>query len=246
MPVRSVTIGQNRCAIAAASPDDADVDAASFALEARGLGYVRGRQPVFRGVDLAVREGEIVLLAGANGAGKTTLLQCLAGALVPTAGQVSWFGSSARSPAARRLIGYLGHECGLYLTLTARENLLFAGRMCGLSRVTARADELLSVIGLCCFAGQQAGRLSRGMRQRLAIARAVVHDPPIVLLDEPFTSLDDGGRDWLIQFLRSLRARQRSILLVAHGDELSRNLADRLVCLQAGRIGNIEMRTKGA
>ena len=210
------------------------------ALASRGLTYVRNRRPVLRGIDLAIAEGEIVGVTGANGEGKTTLLQCLAGALTPSAGHVEWFGESARSLVTHRLIGLLGHESGLYLTLTARENLLFAGRMCGLDQVADRADELLSATGLKHHAQQHAARLSRGLRQRLAIARAIIHDPPILLLDEPFTSLDASGCDWLAQFLSDLRDRRRSILVVTHVDQISRGLPDRLLCLRAGRVESVE------
>lgn len=238
MSEQTMTIRSNPCARRSAPP--------APALETRGLTYVRGRRPVFRDIDLAVAGGEIVALSGANGAGKTTLLECLAGALRPMAGQVLWFGESARSPATRGLIGFLGHDSGLYLTLTARENLLFAGRMCGLYRAADRADELLSATGLGHHSGKRAERLSRGMRQRLAIARALFHNPSILLLDEPLTNLDADGRDWLTQFLRDLRSRNRAILLVTHSDELSRGMADRRLYLSEGRLAAANRYARGA
>lgn len=246
MPERTLTIESIKRAPAGACEFDANHVSERVALAARGLSYLRGRRSVLHDINLGVAAGEIVALAGSNGSGKTTLLECLAGALRPAAGQVLWFGESARSPATRRLVGYLRHESGLYLTLTVLENLLFAGHMCGLDRVADRAAELLSVTGLGRHTRQLAARLSRGMRQRLAIARAVIHDPPILLLDEPFTSLDAVGRDWLVQFLRDLRNRQRSILLVAHFDEMNRGMADRLFCLSQCRLAPANLYAKGA
>ena len=211
-----------------------------YALQARGLSFVRSSRVVFQGVDLAIAPGEIVGLLGSNGVGKTTLLRCLAGASRPTAGEVTWRGEAAGScPAARRLVGFLGHESGLYRALTAWENLLFAGRMCGIDHVGDRAAELLSSFGLHRQAQQTVGRLSRGMRQRLAIARAVIHDPPILLLDEPFTSLDASGRCWLVEFLCGLRQRSRAILLATHEAAESRCFADRLLGLHADGLQGV-------
>jgi heme exporter protein A len=213
----------------------------SPALEARRLTFLRNRQVILRDVDLTIGAGEMVALLGPNGAGKTTLLQCLAGALCPLAGEVLWFGKTqARSSAARRQVGFLGHESGLYLALTALENLMFAGRMYGVQDVSDRAAALLSAVGLQQCARQRAGCLSRGMRQRLAIARAVIHDPPILLLDEPFTSLDPPGRDWLKSFLSTLRERHRAILLISHDAEETQSWVDRLLCLRAGRVHSFQ------
>jgi heme exporter protein A len=210
-------------------------DCRSFALEANGLTLVRGRKAVLRDLHLAVSSGEMVALHGANGTGKTTLLQCLAGALHPTQGEVLWFGESlARSPAARGQIGFLGHDCGLYLALTAWENLLFAGRMYGLDHVAERGDAMLIAVGLQQCKAHHAGSLSRGQRQRLAIARAVLHDPPILLLDEPFTSLDSDSRDFLREFLCQRRDNGCAILIASH--EMETRLFDRSLVLQGGRL----------
>jgi heme ABC exporter ATP-binding subunit CcmA len=203
------------------------------ALEARNLSVVRGNRVVIRAINLTLAEGEIVALVGSNGAGKTTLLQCLAGAVRPAGGEVLWQGKvDRRCPAALRLVGFVGHESGLYLTLTARENLLFAGRMWGVDSPEERALEWLSLVGLEDQARQTTAQLSRGMRQRLAIARALIHDPIVVLLDEPFTNLDGDGRKWLTAFLRDLRRRNRAVLLAAH-ESPAGGFVDRLVCLQA-------------
>ncbi len=207
----------------------------SFALEARALKLVRGRKIVLRDVHLAMSSGEMVALHGANGAGKTTLLQCLAGALQPTEGVILWLGKTlARSAADRGLVGFLGHENGLYLALTVWENLLFAGRMYRLDHVAERTERMLTAVGLQQHRGQQAGCLSRGQRQRLAIARAVIHDPPILLLDEPFTSLDSNNRNWLEKFLGKLRGNGGAILVASH--EVEKSIFDRVMVLQGGRL----------
>jgi heme ABC exporter ATP-binding subunit CcmA len=207
------------------------------ALESKSLTFLRGRRAVLRDVAFTIQAGEIVALLGANGAGKTTLLDCLAGQLRPSAGEVLWLGEPAnRSPAAKRRIGYLPHETGLYLELTTQENLLFAARMHGLPRGADRVAELLALVGLERKAGQPVQRLSLGMRRRLAIARAVIHEPPILLLDEPFANLDDECRCWLSRFLDELRLAGAAICFTSHDLEHCRKIADRLVRLEAGRL----------
>jgi heme ABC exporter ATP-binding subunit CcmA len=195
-------------------------------------------RPVLVHVDLAISPGEIVALAGANGAGKTTLLRCLAGRLRPTAGEVLWFGYGP-SPDRHRLIGFAAHERHLYLELTAEDNLLFAARMYSLSQPQQRARELLAKAGLTRHRGQAAGRLSQGQRQRLALARALIHDPPLVLLDEPFAGLDAAGRTWLENWLRELRVGQRAIVFSSHEDQQCRALADRKLELHGGRLAPV-------
>jgi heme exporter protein A len=212
-----------------------------YALEARNLSAVRGNRVVFQGVNLTLASGEIVALVGCNGAGKTTLLQCLAGALRPAGGEVLWHGEKDRKgPAARKLVGFVGHESSLYLALTALENLLFAARMWGIDAPEKRAAELLSMVGLEDHAAQTTARLSRGMRQRLAIARAVIHGPTIVLLDEPFTSLDVDGRTWLTAFMCDLRKRHRALILATHEPAHGRGFVDRLVSLRADGLREIQ------
>jgi heme ABC exporter ATP-binding subunit CcmA len=211
------------------------------ALEARNLSFVRGNRVVFQGVNLTLAWGEIVALVGCNGAGKTSLLQCLAGALRPAGGVVLWQGEKYRKcPAARKLVGFVGHESGLYLALTAWENLLFAGRMCGINAPEKRAAELLCMVGLEDHAGQTTAQLSRGIRQRLAIVRAMIHDPAIILLDEPFTSLDVDGCKWLTTFLCDLRIRNRALILATHEPVYSGGFVDRIVNLRTEGLREAE------
>jgi len=212
-----------------------------YVLEVRNLSVVRGNRVVFQGVNLTLTSGETVALVGRNGAGKTTLLQCLAGALRPAGGELLWQGDKNRKcPAARKLVGFVGHESSLYLALTAWENLLFAGRMWGIDAPEKRAADLLSMVGLDDRAAQTTAQLSRGMRQRLAIARAVIHDPAMVLLDEPFTSLDVDGRKWLTAFLCDLRKKKRALILATHEPVSGDGFVDRLVSLRADGLREIQ------
>ena len=176
-------------------------------------------------------------MTGANGSGKTTLLCCLAAMLHPTAGEVRWFGESPVSnPAARRLIGMVSHQGHLYPHLTLRENLVFAARMHGAQNPPRRADQLLDTIGLQHAAGRLPTQISRGMRQRLSVARALVHQPRIVLLDEPFTTLDSAATVWLCRLLGELRDRGRTVCFATHDEQKVHRLASRVLVLQSGRL----------
>lgn len=215
------------------------------ALEVKGLSKDFGDRRVLHKIDLEVRAGQTVALTGVNGAGKTTLLRCLASVIRPTEGEVRWFGHPAGGkPITRRLIGMVGHESYLYPHLTLRENLIFAARMCGVSEPGARADHLLGRVALSFHADVLPTRVSRGMQQRVAVARALVHDPQILLLDEPFSGLDAPGSDWLIETLRDLRADGRTICFATHDKAMAQQLADRIVELRAGRLCHLKPRVE--
>jgi heme ABC exporter ATP-binding subunit CcmA len=212
-----------------------------YAVEAIGLAAVYGRTPVLRDVDLAVAEGESIAVMGPNGAGKSTLLKCLVGAVRPAAGRVCWFGeTTTRRDRVRRQIGFGGQECGLYAELTALENLLFAGRMNGVAKIHDRAAAALAEAGLETQAHRPAGQLSQGMRQRLAIARALVHEPRLIVLDEPSSNLDAAGRLWLERMFESWRRTGRTVCFASHDAAQSGSFSDRIVHLDAGRIVAIE------
>jgi len=211
--------------------------AASIAIGCRGLSKQFDGRPVLRGIDLEIAHGESVALVGENGAGKTTLLRCLAGIVRPTAGQVYWFGEPAGdTPASRKLIGVVAHDSMLCPQLTPRENLVFTARMYGQADPQGRAAELLDMVGLDSAADRPTASLSRGMRQRLAIARAVVHQPPIVFLDEPFAGLDRRWSNWLSDTLEGFRRRQSTLCLVLHDAEKVQQLADRVLSVRGGRL----------
>ncbi len=209
---------------------------ANTAIEVRGLAKSFGRRFVLRDVTFDVPVGQCVALTGANGAGKTTLLRCLASITRPTSGEVRWFGRLAnKDPDARRLIGAVSHESHLYPHLSLRENLAFAARMYDLAEPVRRADRMLEDLGLAPHRQRLPMEISKGMRQRLAVARAVIHDPAILLLDEPFSGLDAEGSDWLCRLVSQLRERQRTICFSAHDPQRVQQLADRVLELRAGR-----------
>ena len=206
-------------------------------LEAKNLSRQMGDRLVFERVDLTISRGEIVALVGTNGAGKTTLLRCLAGRLRPSFGDVLWFGTSPqRRPATHHLVGFVAHESSLYPELTVHENLLFAARMYGIASNRYRIDELLKNIGLDGWANHTIRRLSRGVRQRVSLARALVHDPPIVILDEPFSGLDSAGRLWLERWLSDRRMQDQAICFTSHDEQQCCRVADRRLELRDGKL----------
>lgn len=191
---------------------------------------------VLRELDLTVAKGELVALTGANGAGKTTLLKCLAGLARPLSGEVRWFGEPARgNPAARNRLGMVSHETALYPHLSLRENLRFAARMGGVAEPCEKGERWLERIGLAAHAERLPGCVSRGMRQRVAVARALIHEPAIVLFDEPFSGLDQEGSAWLVKMLVELRNRGRAICFVSHDPERTAQLADSVYELRGGK-----------
>ncbi|MEN3009628.1 MAG: ABC transporter ATP-binding protein [Candidatus Bipolaricaulaceae bacterium] len=198
--------------------------------------------PALRGVDLAVERGEFLALLGRNGAGKTTLLKIVSTLLLPTAGEVRVEGYDAvRQPKeVRRRIGVvLSGERTLYWKLTGLENLLLFGGLYNLPRreAKARAQELLALVGLSPFAHVSVEKYSTGMRKRLSIARALMHRPSLLILDEPTAGLDPQGTAELWQILRDLRAERRiTVLMATHNMLEAEVLPDRLVILEEGRI----------
>ena len=194
-----------------------------------------GRFPALAGVDLDLREGEVVLLAGGNGAGKTTLLRVLAGLLPLHSGEAIVLGHdlAVDRRTHRSRLALAGHETGCYDDLTVRENLIFATRAVGGSRDDTEAA--IGRLGLGPLAAVRHGRLSAGQRRRLAIAVALARRPELLLLDEPHAGLDADGRAALDEILRSSRAEGRTVLLASHELDRVRALADREVTLVSGR-----------
>lgn len=191
-----------------------------------------------RGIDLDIRPGEFVTIVGPNGAGKTTLLRILATLSRPTRGHVSIAGHALPKGAdhARRQIGLLSHQPLLYGDLTAEENLRFFGQMYDVPRLAARVIELLDKVDLLDRRQDRARTFSRGMQQRLAIARALLHDPAVVLLDEPFTGLDPHASDRLEEMLHLLRDGQRTVVMTIHDLERGWAMCDRALVLARGKI----------
>ncbi len=207
----------------------------SAVLRARGLMRRFGPLTALHPLDVDVSAGETLAVLGPNGAGKSTLLRMVAGLARPSSGEVSVGGSNGQRAAHRRQVGLIGHQTFLSPALTVRENLMLAARLHGLGDVGARAARGLAALDLDEFAERRAGTLSRGLAQRAAIARALVHDPALVLLDEPFTGLDPRASARLADLLRALPAEGRSLLLVTHDLARAAELADRAVVLVHGR-----------
>jgi heme exporter protein A len=209
-------------------------------IEARNLIKVFGLRPVLRGVDLSVAQGEFLALFGPNGAGKTTLLRILATLARPTGGSVRVAGRSlpTEATAARSLIGVVLHQPLVYGDLTAEENLRFYARMYALGgpRRETRIKEMLAMAGLSRRAGDLVRTFSRGMQQRLSIARAILHDPPLLLLDEPYTGLDQAAAATLDDVLGEVGRRGHTILMTTHDIQRGLALASCVAILSKGVV----------
>jgi heme exporter protein A len=203
-------------------------------------GLVREYGPVVavNGVDLTLGEGEFLSVFGPNGAGKSSLLGMLGGALRPTRGTVSIRGEPLdfSEDEWRSRIGVVSHKGFLYAHLTAAENLRFYGSLFGLEDLDARVPERLERVGLSDRAGFAVRQLSHGMRQRLSLARALLHDPDVVLLDEPYTGLDPSAASVLRDVLRELRDGRRTVVMVTHNLGEGLELSTRVAIQVAGRI----------
>lgn len=207
------------------------------ALEARAVEKWYGAQPAVRGIDFRMARGEFLTVFGPNGAGKTTLLRLLAGSLRPTRGEIRIGGEPLDYDDAdwRGRIGVLSHQTFLYGQLTAEENLRFHGRLFAVEGLPERIEAGLRQVGLWDRRHDRARQLSRGMQQRLALARTLLHDPEIVLLDEPYTGLDPHAAAMLRHVLEQLRDGRRTVLLVTHNLSQGLDLADRVAVQVAGR-----------
>ncbi|CAN5354694.1 MAG: ABC transporter ATP-binding protein [Acidobacteria bacterium] len=201
-----------------------------------------GRRRALFKVSLRCVAGEILALLGPNGAGKSTLLSIASTLLEPTAGEVRYGDQTARAAGAalRGRIGVLGHDLYIYPELSAVENLQFFGRVYGLPDVPARVEAALARAELAHRRDDPVAGYSRGMRQRLALERALLHDPRLVLLDEPFTGLDDAATSALRRRLAGLREVGTIVLITTHDLETIDGLVDRAVMLQNGRLVTIE------
>jgi heme exporter protein A len=216
-------------------------------IEARGLDITFGAIPVLRGVTLAVPAASAALIVGRNGAGKSTFVRLLAGLSAPTAGEARLFGAPSRTldSAARRRLAIVTHQSFLYPNLTARENLEFYAELYRVAEERAAVPRWLERVGLTSAADARVRTFSRGMEQRLTLARAMLTRPDVLLMDEPFAALDADGVALVADLLREAVARRCAIVLTAHQpiviDGLEFDLYEivrgRLLPLHGGVIG---------
>jgi len=188
-----------------------------------------------RRVSFEIAPGECAVLAGRNGSGKTTLLRLAAQIVKPTAGKLSFPGASS-SPSANGAPGYVAHATMVYDELTAEENLVLFARLQNVEKPADRAEELLREVGLIDRRSSLVRTFSRGMRQRIAIARALIHRPSVLLFDEPATGLDPPGIAWLANTLRELNRAGCTVVMSLHGESEISALATRAVQLDAGSV----------
>jgi heme ABC exporter ATP-binding subunit CcmA len=203
-----------------------------------------GDYPALRDIDFAVEKGSCLALLGRNGAGKTTLLKILAGLSNPARGRVTVLGSDVRARQTRSRIGVLGHGIGIYDELTAFENLRLFGQLYGLANPAQTATRWLERTGLDRVRDGLVREFSRGMRQRLAVARAFLHDPDLLLLDEPFTALDDRAIAVLHELLRSARETGRTIIMSTHQLREALELASDVALIVRGKLAYQGERTR--
>lgn len=211
--------------------------AASFSVTASEVVRAFGPRRALDGVSFQLNAGECLALFGPNGAGKTTLLRVLAGLIKPTRGEVRIGGRSHADGAdARADVGLVSHHSMLYAALTARENVAFAARLYGVPGAAAAADRALARVELGRNADTPVRLLSRGMQQRVSIARAVVHEPRVVLADEPYSGLDAAGAAALTALLRSLRSAGAALVVVTHNVAEGLEIASHAAVLIDGRF----------
>jgi heme exporter protein A len=207
-------------------------------IEVRKLVKRFGLKTVLKGVDFDVQPGEFVALLGPNGAGKTTFLRILASLSRPSMGvvKVAGFALPAHSAAVRQRLGVVSHMPLLYGDLTAEENLQFYGRMYNLPALDKRISAVLEMIGLSARRRDMVRTFSRGMQQRLAIGRAVLHDPDVMLFDEPYTGLDQDASEMLDGVLKNVAAAGRTVVMTSHDLARAEDLATRFDILSRGVI----------
>ena len=209
-----------------------------YDIQAEGLKKSFGNFDALRGVDLHVKRGEFMTLFGPNGAGKTTLIKLLATLTSPTSGTLSVYGYDVRKDVnnIRSVIGVISHDPYLYDNLSAFENIKFFGTLYGLDDVDNRARSVIKQVGLERRMNDLVRTFSRGMKQRLTVARAIVHEPKILLLDEPYTGLDQHGAQIFGEMLSDLKSQRRTILMTTHNIEEGLDLSDRIGILAKGKI----------
>ena len=212
------------------------------AIEVRHLRKAFGTLKAVDGIDFELKQGEFLTVFGPNGAGKTTLLKILAGLTQPSSGtaKVAGFDIAEGHPEMRKEIGIISHATALYADLTPLENLIFFARMHGLKQPEDRALKVIEEVGLSPRRNDRVRTFSRGMLQRLSIARAVLHDPAILFLDEPFTGLDLHATNVLKEHLQRLHDRHRTILMTTHDISCGLEMCDKVALQVQGKFAFLE------
>jgi len=215
-------------------------------IEVKGLVKKFGIKPVLRGVNFFAQPGEFVVLLGPNGAGKTTFLRILSSLSRPTTGLVTIAGHKlpAESAAVRQNLGVVSHMPLLYGDLTAEENLRFYSRLYNINDANPRITEVFELVGLSHRKRDLVRTFSRGMQQRLAIGRAILHDPEVVLFDEPYTGLDQDASEMLDRVLRDVAAVGRTVVMTSHDLARAEELGTRFDVLNRGIIENSIQRSE--
>lgn len=213
-----------------------------FAIQARAIRKNFGFLQALKGIDLDIKKGEFLTLFGPNGAGKTTLIKILSALAKPTSGQayVAGYNVLQANPELRRQIGVISHVSCLYLNLTAIENMVFYAKMYNLEHPEERAVQVIDEVGLKPRMNDRVGTFSRGMSQRLSIARAIIHDPSVLFLDEPFSGLDQHASKNLKDHLHSLHTGDRTVLMTTHDLTLGLEMCDKAAILVRGQLGLME------
>ncbi|MEO7043563.1 MAG: ABC transporter ATP-binding protein [Gemmatimonadaceae bacterium] len=215
--------------------------AAEFSVTATDLVRSFGSRRAVNGVSLSLSAGDCLALFGPNGAGKTTLLRMLGGLLRPTSGQATIEGVALPGGVELRArVGLVSHQTMLYDALTARENVEFAARMYGVADVRQASQRVLQRLGAESFADLRVQSLSRGMQQRVSVARAIVHEPSLLLADEPFTGLDAGGASALTRMLADLRDSGATIIIVTHNLDEALALCTAAAIMREGRFVRLD------
>ncbi|MBI4302689.1 MAG: heme ABC exporter ATP-binding protein CcmA [Chloroflexi bacterium] len=215
----------------------------TWAIEVQGLTKAFALRKVLRGIDLRVRRGGFLTIFGPNGSGKTTLLKILSTLIKPTAGRIciSGYELGEDASAIRRIIGVVSHNTLLYDDLTPYENLRFYGRMYDVPQLEERIASVIAQVGLASRLHDRVRTLSRGMQQRLSIARALLHNPSILLLDEPETGLDPQATAALGEILQGMKAGERTVVMTTHNLERGLSMGDHVVILANGTIAYEEL-----
>ena len=234
-------MGDSNWAVVKMTPSATDLNA-GYAVRLRGVTKSFGRTPVLRGIDMDVPKGQILSLVGANGSGKTTLLKILATLSKPDSGQVVICGDSADKHGSRirARIGVVTHDPLLYDDLTGRENLRFFCRMFGVSHADERLEWAADLMGMTDRLDQRVGALSHGMKKRFSIARALLHDPEVLLMDEPESGLDREAVALLDAVISVRSEPRRTVIMTTHNYERAVELGDALAALERGRVSYIE------